>query len=239
MTKPDASARCVPAADLTAYAHGELPEARRAEISRHLLRCAKCRGEAGAAEGLLERLRAFGAGGEDWRAEIAAAGAEVRAGRRRVLRAGAVALVAATLVAALLLRPGPAASPRGGGVAEVAALFPEIGATLLPEDESALLQAQQLDGRWSAGGGRRDEAATSLAVAALAGRYGKDLADDTVGQAVRSGVEWLLARQGAAASHAEVRPATGDDAPAAPEASVVRIGQDGAEAGAAHALATI
>jgi hypothetical protein len=226
MSTPDVTVRCVPGADLTAYAHGELPDVRRAEVSRHLLRCARCRGEADGARSLLGRLRAFGANGEDWRAEIAAAGAHVSAGRRSRRRIALASLCAAAAVVAavgLTLRAGPLEG-RALRVAEVAALYPEIGATLLPQDESALLQAQQVDGRWAAGGGARDEAATSLAVAALAGRYGRDLADDTVGQAVRSGVEWLLERR--------ALPSVGlaTDAPAE--------SRDGAESTAAQALAT-
>jgi hypothetical protein len=230
MSAPDVTVRCVPGADLTAYAHGELPDVRRAEVSRHLLRCATCRAEADETRALFGRLRDFGAEGEDWRAEIAAAGAPAAAGRRTRRRA-ALAGLASAAAAALALAVGfprgaePPPAAREAGLSEVVAMYPEIGGTLLPEDESALLQAQQLDGRWAAGGGARDEAATSLAVAALAGRYGRGLADDTVGQAVRAGVEWLLARR--------ALPSVGLPADGAPDAA-----RDGSESTAAQALAT-
>ncbi len=192
MSVPDSVSRCVPAADLTAYAHGELPDWRRAEISRHLLRCADCRGEGEADRAVLARLRAFGADGEDWRGEVAAAGAEIAAERRARWGAAATgALAAAVLLVALaVLRPGarhdapsPAAPPQ---------TFASVAGTVLPADEATLLTAQSVDGCWGAGGGRRDEAATGLAVAALAARRGKALGDDTVAEAVRAGVDWLV-----------------------------------------------
>lgn len=222
MNAPDALSRCVPGADLTAYAHGELPDWRRAEISRHLLRCAACRADAEADKALLSRLRSFGAAGEDWRAEVAAAGAEVAAGRRARWRAAVVGALAAAsvLVTLSLLRPGGSGSPENDGASALATdqlTFPDIGFTALPTDEATLLAAQSMDGYWEAGGGWRDEAATGLAVAALAARRGKALGDDTVAQAVIAGADWLLERL----------------------RKDGRLGGEGPEGAAAHAVATL
>jgi hypothetical protein len=168
----------VPPADLTAFSHGEFPEWRRAEVSRHLLRCPACRAEAEGARDVLGRLASLGAAGDAWRDDLAAAGAALRLLRRRSgLAVGAGAAAAAVLAAGLLFvrapeRPVPTAhtagthtagartssadaSPAAGEAAAVPAR-PGVRVPRAPDDaglspdEKRLLATQRPDGRWRA-----------------------------------------------------------------------------------------
>jgi len=81
---------CPPPADVTAYAHGELLEWRRAEIARHILRCAACRDLHARATDVFVRLRALGDEGDLWRDDVALARRLAAARRRRTAVAAAV-----------------------------------------------------------------------------------------------------------------------------------------------------
>lgn len=221
MTSPlrraDASLRCVPAADLTALAQGALPEARRAEVARHLLRCPRCHAAASGAGELFDRLRAFGAA-PSWEGELGAAVAVARArARARGLGAMAGAALGLLLAAGVALLPTPpagdAARPVAGLSAPVASAPPSAriassraagssaGAPAAPlsADARALLRAQATDGRWAAddarGSGRHDEAATGLALLAILHGRPEALRDPSVARAVAAATRWLRGRE--------------------------------------------
>src|SRR5438034_10429890 len=111
---PPPDERCVDAADLTAFATDALPAARRAAVSRHVLRCARCRATLDRDAAMLARLRGF-ARAPSWEDDVGAAMlARGARGRARVRGAAGGAVAAAALVAAWVLapgEPGPAAPP--------------------------------------------------------------------------------------------------------------------------------
>src|SRR5437763_3676837 len=92
--------RCVVPSDLTAFALDEMPAARRAAVSRHVLRCVACRTRLDRESAMFARLRGFSADAA-WEDEVAAAVLAFSA-RGRTLRRAALAGVcaAAVLVAA-------------------------------------------------------------------------------------------------------------------------------------------
>jgi hypothetical protein len=193
--------------DLTAFAHGELPEWRRAEVSRHVLGCEPCRRSLAASRDVLSLLGEVGRFGiESLRAELAAR-RPARAARllRRVATAASVAAVVALGV--LLAPPrGPAPAPGGGGLTPVAS----AAEVPLTPDQRALVAAQHEDGRWAAeasfGGPRRDEAATALALLALLPRDADALRSGPAARAVADGVRWLVTRGGAARAERDPGP---------------------------------
>jgi len=211
--RPDASLRCVPAADLTAFAQGLLPEPRRAEISRHLLRCPRCHGTASGTGELFDRLRSFSAA-PSWRGELGAAVAGERV-RRRARGVGAMAgagvglLLAAGLaflptgpttdrVPSIASAPAPAA-PMRSAERIVSPRFADAPAPALSDEARALLRAQATDGRWAAdealGSGRHDEAATGLALLAILDGHPHALRDPSVARAVAAATRWLKGRE--------------------------------------------
>jgi len=219
-TRPsDASLRCVPAADLTAFAQDALPEPRRAEISRHLLRCPRCNAAASGTGDLLSRLRSFGAAAS-WEGELGAAVAVAHARTRaRGLGALAGAGVGLLLAAGVAFLPGSHAPDASLTLASAPPSPPAPAAPTLPERDlavlrsgsasapalplsaaaQALLRAQAADGHWTAddalGGGRHDEAATGLALLAiLEGRPGA-MRDPAVARAVAAATRWLRGRE--------------------------------------------
>lgn len=205
-------ARCISAADRTAFALGhfldEADEARRAAISRHLLRCPACRAEVDAISMLGSRLSTFGSGG-DWEADLGAALAAER-GRGRVRRRAALSGVAAAagVVVALAVglgrdarSPASDAGPVVDSTARASTAAPRapypLGTAL---SVGKLLAAQAADGRFPAaahvGGPLHDEAATGLAVLALVGE-GRGLAGDAEAtRAVAAAIRWLRMREG-------------------------------------------
>jgi hypothetical protein len=190
----------VPGEDLTAFAHGELSDAARASVSAHLLRCARCRAEVDGARSLLLRLRGLSLDAAP------VASSPWRGSRGRAVAAAAfVGLVAATWA----LAPGrtPRTRPTPGPVVAVAPPAP-------PLDLAPLLAAQRPDGRWTAGGGEeaRDEAATALALLAMApNAKGRNERGD-VARALASGTRWLLARQRSDGRVGPARPGSEDHA---------------------------
>jgi hypothetical protein len=207
-----ASDRCVPGEDLTAFAHGELAAWHRAEISRHALRCAACRAALSDAERVFFALRSLGAAGGDWREDLTGAIAARGVDRRRragvlTLATTASAVAAAALALAVLGPHAGRTSPEGSpppfasdvAIADARAT-PRVARDAPPpsaQDAAALVREQRPDGRWAApdagGGASRDDAATGLALVALAPR-----ADDpAVAKALGRGAMWLLSRQDA------------------------------------------
>lgn len=216
--------RCVSPADRTWFALGRSSDdpslddanaARRAEISRHLLRCPACRADVDSISFLGSRLSSFGSGG-DWEADVGAALAAER-GRLRVRRRAAFAgfAAAASIVAALWVGVGRGErSPESdaGPVADSIA-SPEATATIVasgapapatmgtPVERARLLAAQGDDGRFSAaanvGGARHDEAATGLAILALIGESRTVPSDPATARAIAAAIRWLRTRQGA------------------------------------------
>jgi hypothetical protein len=191
MARRDAARACPAGEDLTAFAHGELDAARRAEVSRHLLACPPCRGAYSVARGLLRRLGDLGPDWGDLVPRRAAAGP--RAGARapwRSLLAGAG--IAAAFLAAFLVSGGPAGGPAGRaagpGLAEASA-----------EEVSLLLASQRPDGSWPAdpdlGGPAADEAATAAALRALLPDDAGALREGPRARAVAGATRWLLARR--------------------------------------------
>ena len=196
---------CPPAVDVTAYAHGELLAWRRAEIARHLLRCTACRDLHAGADDVFARLRALGDEGDAWRDDVALARRVAAARRRRTAVAAAVACVLVAGVAIPLgLRGG---SPEDGGVPAFEP--PPVAMRAAPDSatprrplapaERALLAAQRDDGRWSgeASDGllRHDEAATGLALFALASRRPAELREGEIGRATAAAITFLRSRQ--------------------------------------------
>src|SRR5438477_3108705 len=181
---------CVPAPDLTAFAHGELADWRRAEVSRHLLRCPACRADASGDARVLARLLALGAEGDAWRGEaVAARAALARRRRTGLLSAGAGAAAAAVLIAGFAaLRAQGTGPAEGRAVASLAgpalsARAKAPPATPLSADESALLASQAPDGRWAGGAAGGDEAATGLALLALVAGRREEIRGGAVGRA--------------------------------------------------------
>jgi hypothetical protein len=197
-TDPVLAGPCPPAADLTAWAHDELPQWRRAETARHLLRCARCRETADAAARVFERLAALGAGGEGWREDVAAA-RRARALSRLRLGGALAASLAVAAVGATLWSGGEDGTP-SPAAAEAAEIWTVAYARSASPDERALLAAQRPDGRWegeaSEGLLRHDEAATGLALLALASQHRDDLADGDAGRATAAGTAFLRTHLG-------------------------------------------
>jgi hypothetical protein len=186
--RPDPSAHagpCPPAPDRTAFAHGEFPEWRRAEISRHLLRCRTCREEVAGARDVLGRLAALGASGDAWRDALAAAVALVHAPER-------------TPPPIPVAKADPAVREVAPAAAAPAALAPAVPAAL-SVDERRLLATQRPDGRWKAGEGEgpvaSDEAATGLSLLALAARRPEALREGPIARAVAAATSWLVDRR--------------------------------------------
>lgn len=227
---PDAGAHagpCPPAADLTAFAHGEFPEWHRAEISRHLLRCPACRDAAEGARDVLARLAALGTDGDAWRDDLAAAGAALSLSRRRSGLAVALgAAAAAGLAVGVWLLPAPGTpSPRttdlarhavpAGRDAPAALRRPSSPAAALSSDERRLLATQRPDGRWKDDAGTRalasDEAATGLSLLALAARRPEALRGGPVGRAAGAATAWLVGRRRADAATGSASAAASAD----------------------------
>ncbi len=212
-----APAGCLDPEDRTAFALGQLldvsDESRRADISRHLLRCPTCRADVDSISILGSRLSSFGSGG-DWEADVGAALAAER-GRLRVRRRAAFAgfAAAASVVTALWIgvgrntrSPESDARPVANSVAMAGAPEATSGGRALeavgtPIERARLLAAQGEDGRFSAastvGGARHDEAATGLAVLALIGESRTVPKDAESARAIAAAVRWLRTRQGA------------------------------------------
>ncbi len=221
-TRPsDASLRCVPAADLTAFAQDALPEPRRAEISRHLLRCPRCNAAASGTGDLLSRLRSFGAAaswgrragrGRRGRARTHARARASAPWRARASDCSSPRASRSSRARTLPMRASRSRAPRPRPPAPAAPPFPperdlavlrsgSASAPSLPLSAAAqaLLRAQAADGHWTAddalGGGRHDEAATGLALLAiLEGRPGA-MRDPAVARAVAAATRWLRGRE--------------------------------------------
>lgn len=181
--------------DLTAFAHGEFTEWRRAEISRHVLACESCRETLKDSRDVLGRLAEVGRFGiENLRADVAARRPLWRS--RALKKLTTAASIAAVVALGVVLAPprGPSAAPESPttGTTATAAELP-----LTPE-QTALVALQQPDGRWAAetalGGARRDDAATGLALLALMPRDAEGLKSGPAARAVGEGMRWLASR---------------------------------------------